>query len=128
MYNKLKDDTYYFFDNMINIKTLDPNKIKIEKKSCKNKNVKDIRYIKTNSLNPLDFIINGINRYIEESNWNKCLALAHTNESKHTLKQHEELWIKITDLTRSKTDNSGDFDKKYNKSRSKPNIKSHIYS
>ena len=81
MDNKLKDDTYYFFDNMINIKTLDPNKIKIEKKSYKNKNVKDIRYIKTNSLNPLDFIINGINRYIEESNWNKCLALAHTNGS-----------------------------------------------
>ena len=40
MINKFKDiDTknlaYYFFDEMINIKNLDPNKIKIDEKSYK---------------------------------------------------------------------------------------------
>ena len=32
----IENRTYYFFDDMINIKSLDPNKIKIDKKSYKN--------------------------------------------------------------------------------------------
>ena len=32
----IRNSTYYFFDNMINIKNFDPNKIKIDKKSYKN--------------------------------------------------------------------------------------------
>ena len=41
MGNKFKDIdiknwTYYLFDDMINIKNLDPNNIKIDEKSCKN--------------------------------------------------------------------------------------------
>ena len=41
MSNKIKDTnikshTYYFFDDIINIKSFDPNKIKIDEKSYKN--------------------------------------------------------------------------------------------
>ena len=41
MGNKFKDIdiknwTYYFFHDMINIKNIDPNNIKIDEKSCKN--------------------------------------------------------------------------------------------
>ena len=32
----LKNHTYYFFDNIINIKDFDPNNIKINEKSYKN--------------------------------------------------------------------------------------------
>ena len=32
----IKNCTYYFFDNMVNIKNIDPNEIKIDEKSCKN--------------------------------------------------------------------------------------------
>ena len=32
----IKNRTYYFFHDMINIKNLDPNKIKIDEKSYKN--------------------------------------------------------------------------------------------
>ena len=32
----IENRTYYFFDDMVNIKSLDPNKIKIDKKSYKN--------------------------------------------------------------------------------------------
>ena len=32
----IKNCTYYFFNNMIGIKNLDPNKMKIDKKSYKN--------------------------------------------------------------------------------------------
>ena len=32
----IKNHTYYFFDDMNNIKNLDPNKVKVDKKSYKN--------------------------------------------------------------------------------------------
>ena len=67
---------------MINIKNLDPNKIKIDENSYKkilnHHNgyllPKNLSYIKINSVNPLYLIINKINGYIEESNGNKYLA------------------------------------------------------
>ena len=61
---------------MINIKNLDPTKIKIVEKSYKNilfyhiwyVTVKDRSYTTINSVNPLCFIINKTIGYIEESN------------------------------------------------------------
>ena len=86
---------YYFFVDMINIKNLDPNKIKIHEKSYKN------------------IIISYKNGYIEESNRNKNLTLFHTDESKDTHKKCEELWNTIRDIVGSVTNNSDNYDKKY---------------
>ena len=41
----IKNCTYYFFDDMINIKNLDPNKIKIDEKSNKNFVLYQIGYV-----------------------------------------------------------------------------------
>ena len=67
------------FVDLINRKFFYPNKIKIDKKSYRNilihfigyMTVKDTRYIKVNSINPLYIIINKINGYFEEINGNK---------------------------------------------------------
>ena len=107
----IKNSTSYFFDGIINIKNLDANKINIDKKSYKNipiyyigyVTLKDLRYVKTNSVNPLYIIINKINGSIEESNENKCLRVVPTDENKDTLKKYEELCTKIRVLIRSKT-------------------------
>ena len=61
----IKNCTYYFFTDMISIKNLDLNKIKIDEKPYKNilifyivyVTIKDLRYIKINSINPLYLII-----------------------------------------------------------------------
>ena len=66
MSNKVKDigiktRTYYFFNDIINIKNFDLNNIKIDEKSYKNiiiyyigyVTVKDWKYVKINSVNPL---------------------------------------------------------------------------
>ena len=50
MSNKIKgidknQGTYYFFDDIINIKHLDPNKIKIDEKSYKNILIYYIGYV-----------------------------------------------------------------------------------
>ena len=57
----IKNRTYYFFDNMINIKDFDPSLLKIDKKPYKNIGIyyigyitmKDFDYLKINSVNPL---------------------------------------------------------------------------
>ena len=89
----LKNRTY-FFDNMIIIKSLDLNKSKIRrhtKKSYKNiliyyigyVMVKELRYVKFNSVNPLYLFINKINGYIEERNGNKNLQFLLMEVKRH---------------------------------------------
>ena len=48
--------------------------------------VKILRYIESNSVNVLNFIINKINGYIEESNGNRYLTLVPPDKSKCMLK------------------------------------------
>ena len=80
MRNKIKKEdinthSYYFFDGMINIKKLDPNKTMIDGNSYKNiliyhieyVTIKDISYTTINSLSSLYFILNKMNGYIEKS-------------------------------------------------------------
>ena len=110
---------------MINIKNLNPNKIKTDKKSYKStliyyigyKTINNLSYIKINSLNVLYLIIDKINGNNEENNGNIHLMLVPTDESKNTLKKYEELRSKIRDLFRSITNNSDNVDKKYIKSK-----------
>ena len=118
MRNKFKDITiknhqYYFFDNVINIKKFDLNKIQKDENSYKNiliyqigyVTIKDLKYVKINCINPLYLIINKVNQYFEEINRNKYLTLVPINESKEKIKKYEKLQSKIRDLSRSITKN-----------------------
>ena len=106
----IKNRTYYFFDDTINIKFFDSNQIKIDKKSNKN-----LSYVKISSVDPLYLIIDKVDRYIEENNENKYLTLVSTDKSKGTLKKYTELWDKIKDLIRSITKTPGNYDEKHMK-------------
>ena len=79
--------------------------------------IKDSKYVKINSVNPLYVTINKLNRYFEEINKNKYLTLVPTNESKEKIKKYEELWSKIKYLIRSLTKNPDDHNKKYMKTK-----------
>ena len=74
---------------MINIKNLDPNRIKIDQKAFKffiyhivYVTVRNLSYRTDNSLNPSYLIINKIDRYIEKSNGIKYLTLVPTDEGR----------------------------------------------
>ena len=116
----IKNCTYYFFNDIINIKNFDLINIKIDEKLYKDiviyyigyVMIKDSQYIKINRENLLDLILNKRNEYFEEINRNNYLALVPTNESKEKIKKYEELWSKVRDLIRSITRNS---DEKYMK-------------
>ena len=106
----IKNRTYYFFNDTINIKKFDLNQIKTDQKSYNN-----LSYVRISSVDPLYLIIDKVDRYIEENNENKYLTLVSTDKSKGTLKKYTELWDKIKDLIRSITKTPGNYSEKYMK-------------
>ena len=49
--------------------------------------IKDLKYWKIYSVNPLYLINNKVNRYFEKINQNKYITLVPTNESKEIIKK-----------------------------------------
>ena len=76
----IKNRTYYFYNDIIDIKDFEPKLLKIDKKSYKNIGIYNIGYItikkiddckKIHSANPLQLLIDHVNGYIEEKGVNK---------------------------------------------------------
>ena len=97
----IKNRTYYFFNDMINIEDFDSGLLKIDKKSFKNI---DIYYIgnitikkiddcdNIHSVNPLYLIIGKVDGFIEEKNGSKYLVFDFTDKNKEVLAKYTELW------------------------------------
>ena len=71
----IKNRTYYFYNDMVDIKKFDSNMVKIDKKSYKDIGIYNIGYIRIEkiydyeniySVNPLYLIIDHASGYIEE--------------------------------------------------------------
>ena len=91
----IKNRTYYFYNDIIDLKDFDARLLKIDKKSYKNIGIYNIGYItiKKNddwesiySVNPLYLHIHHVNGYIEEKEANKYLVFDSTNKNKVTQK------------------------------------------
>ena len=98
---EIKNRTYYFYNDIINIEEFDSNLLKIDKKSYKDIDIYYIEYIaikkiaeseNISSVNPLYLIIGEVIGYIEENNGNKYLVFDSTDENKEVLKKYPELW------------------------------------
>ena len=98
---EIKNRTYYFYNDIINIEEFNSNLLKIDKKSYKDIDIYYIGYItikKTGdceniySVNPLHLIIGKVDGYIEKNNGNKYLVFDSTDENKEVLKKYTELW------------------------------------
>ena len=97
---EIKNRTYHFYNDIINIEELDSNLLKIDKKSYKDIDIYYIGYItikKTGnckniySVNPLYLIIGKVDGHIEEKNESKYLVFDSTDENKEVLKKYTEL-------------------------------------
>ena len=83
----IKNRTYYFFNDIINIKNFDPNNIRVDETSYKNIPIYYIRYVmindskkvKINSANPLYFFsakwIDTLKKLIKISIWRYLLLM-----------------------------------------------------
>ena len=92
----MKNRTYYFYNDMINIKKFDSNLLKIDKKSYKDIGICTIGYIMVKKIddyeniygvNPLYLIVDHASRYIEEKEVNKYFIFDSTDENKELLKK-----------------------------------------
>ena len=117
----IKNRTYYFSDDIINIKSFDPNLLRIDKKSYKNIDIyhigyitmKDSDYVKINSVNPLYLIIGEVDEYFEEINGNKYLTLVSTNKNKEVLTKYTEPWDGIKNSIERINNKSGEYGKDF---------------
>ena len=71
----IKNQTNYFYNDIVNIKNFEPNLLKIDKKSYKNIGIYNIGYITIKkiddceniySVNPLYLLVNHANGYVKE--------------------------------------------------------------
>ena len=95
----IKNRTYYFFNDMINLKNFDLNLLKIDKKSYKDIYIYYVGYItikkidnyeNIHSVNPLYFITHSPTGHFKEKN-NKYLILDSTDK-------YEQVWSEIREL------------------------------
>ena len=90
----IKNRTYYFYNDMVNIKDYEPNLLKIDREPYKDIGIYNIGYIAIEkiddceniySVNPLYLLVNHENGYIEAKNENKYLIFDSTDENKELL-------------------------------------------
>ena len=120
----IKNQTYYFYNDMINIKNFDPILLKIDKKSYKNIGIYNIGYITIKkiddyeniySVNPLYLIIAHASGYIEEKGVNKYLVFDSTDENKELLKKYNDVWNGIKNKIEEVSSGECDYEKDYMK-------------
>ena len=120
----IKNRTYYFYNDMINIKKIDSNLLKIDKKSHKDIGIYNIGHVpvKKNddyesiySANLLYLIIAHASGYIEEKGVNKYLLFDSTDENKELLKKYNDVFNKIINKTKKISGDECDYEKDHMK-------------
>ena len=116
----IKNRSYYFYNNMINLKYFEPNLLKIDKKSYKNIGVyktefitikKSDDYESIHSVNPLYSC-----KWMHwRKNGNKYLIFDSTDENKEVLKKYSDVWSEIKNKIEAISSGECDYGKHYMK-------------
>ena len=102
----IKNRTYYFDNDVIDLKTLDSKNLKLDKKTYKDLDIYNIGYVTikkigdcydVNSVNPLYLRIDNASGYIEEMNKDKYLVIDVTDENKKLLKRYDDAFNGLID-------------------------------
>ena len=120
----IKSRTYYFYNDIIDLKHFDAWLLKIDKKSFKGIGIYNIGYItikkiddckNIHSVNPLYLLIDHASGYIEEKGVNKYLVFDSTDENKELLKKYNDVWNGIRDKIKEVSSGECDYEKDYMK-------------
>ena len=102
----IKNRTYCFYNDIIDLKDFDVGLLKIDKKSYKDIAIYNIGYItkkkvddckNINSVNPLYLHVTHASGYIEEKFLNKYLVFDSTDENKDLIKKYNDVFNGIRD-------------------------------
>ena len=120
----IKNRTYYFYNDIIDLKNFDTWFIKIDKKSFKGIGIYNIGYITIkkiddcknfHSVNPLYLRIDHASGYIEEKSVNKYLVFDSTDENKELLKKYNDVFNGIRNKIKKISGDECDYEKDYMK-------------
>ena len=97
----IKGRTYYFYNDLINIKNFNINNLKLDEKGVLGNNVYYIGYITkkewdVNSVNPLHLIINRIKDHFEEVDGDKYLIV--NSENGDLMQKYQEIFYGIKEI------------------------------
>ena len=90
----IKNETYYFYNDLINIKHFNSNNLKLDKKAILGNDVYYIGHItkksqwNVNSVNPLYLMINRIKGHFEKVDGDKYLII--TSENGNIMQKYQE--------------------------------------
>ena len=110
----IKNRTYYFYNDIIDIKTFDSKNLKLDKKTYKDLDIYNIGYVTikkighgydVNSVNPLYLRIDNASGYIEEINEDKYLVFDVKDENKKLLERYDDVFNGIMDKIKKIDDN-----------------------
>ena len=116
----IKNRTYYFYNDIIDLENFDARLLEIDKKSYKDIGIYNIGYItkkkiddciNINSVNPLYLGITHVNGYIEEKVMDKYLLFDSTDENKKLLKKCDPVFNGIRDKIKEINSNECDYKK-----------------
>ena len=122
----IKNRTYYFFNDMINIKDFNWSLLKIDKKSYNIIGIYNIGYITIkkiddyediNSVNPLYLMIGKVIGHIEKKNGRKYLVFDLADKNKEILKKFSELWDGIKNKIETINDDECKYGKDFTKTK-----------
>ena len=120
----IKYQTYYFYNDIIDITTFDSNNLKLDKKSYKNLDIYNIGCVTVkkigsgygiNSVNPLYLRIDNASGYIEEINGNKYMVFDDADENKEL--KYDDVFSGIMGKIREIDDDWLEYSKDYMKIR-----------
>ena len=117
----IKNRTYYFWIDFINLKDFDPKLLKLDKKSSMEINIYFISYVtkkseyNINSVNTLYLLVAKLDGFVEEENGNRYLniSLTHNNNNELLIKD-AEFWSRIKDqIKKINNDSVAEYGKDY---------------
>ena len=120
----IKNRTYYFYNDIIDIENFDSSMLKLDKKSYKDIGIYNIGYItikkigdykNINSVNPLYLRIFHASGYIEEINGDKCIIFDSTDENKELLQKYNDVFNGIIDKIKKISNDKRDYEIDYMK-------------
>ena len=94
----IKNRTYHFYNDLINITNFETNNLKLDKKISLGLDIYYIGYVdkkpewNINSVNPLYLIINRTDGFAEEKNDNKYLNISDTDKNNEILKKYNQVF------------------------------------
>ena len=97
----IENKTYYFYNDLINIKNSDSKLLKLDKKSSKNISIYYVGYVtkkpecKITSVNPLYLLVDGIDGIVEENEESKYLNISLTDSNREALKSMRKFRMEI---------------------------------